>query len=363
MNPRFRRLLLVVTASAVLWRLSVLARDRGLALVARATVTVTLASLAAWLVHMVLHELAHWAAATWQDFEVRKVRFGPVTFDFTGPKVVLRGGGDLGGGVNSLPRGAARLGPRLRVVALAGPLMTSVVTLGAFFLWRAGGAESLASPLGIFLVMGVFALVTSLLPGALLPRRPESGTDLEQMLQPRSVLAHWVNAAALQGITQGKRVREVLDWRAVQRLLPDEGEVEAIELGWCLACLDAGQVEVARPRLESMIERFDEESPGWLRTDVFNQVGCLSALEGDAVFAQACLTEVKANQSTQWYCELLVACIARAQGDSAAMRSALLRWRAGVESHASRVFALGGNQWVLESLGEALTPTPKRLLK
>ncbi len=352
MHPRFRRMLMVVTAGAVLSRLYVLGRDRGFELVGRATVTVTLASLAAWLAHMVLHELAHWAAARWQNFEVRKVRFGPVTFDFTGPRLVLRGGGDLGGSVNSLPRGADRLGPRLRVVAMAGPLMSAMVTLGAFMQWRARGAESLASPLGIFLVMGGFTLVTALLPGALLPRRPESGTDLEQMLQPRSVFAHWVNAAALQGIMKGKRVSEVLDWRAVQPLLPDEGEVEAIELGWVLACLDAGQVEVARPRLKSMTERLDEESPEWLRTDVFNQVGCLAALEGDAVFAQACLTEVKANQSTDWYCELLVACIARAQGDSAAMGSALVRWRAGVEGHVSRVFALGGNQWVLERLGE-----------
>ncbi len=350
MNPRFRRMLLVVTVGAVLSRLYVLGRDRGFELVARATLSVTLASLAAWLVHMVLHELAHWVAAAWQDFEVRKVRFGPVTFDFTGPKPVLRWGGDLGGSVNSLPRGATRLGPRLRVVAMAGPLMTLVVTLVAFGWWRARGAESLASPLGIFLVMGAFTLVTALMPGALLPRRPESGTDLEQMIQPRAVLAHWFNAAALQGITQGKRVNEVLDWRAVQRLLPESGEVEPIELGWCLACLDAGQVEVARPRLRSMTERLDEESPEWLRTDVFNQVGCLSALEGDAVFAQACLTEVKANQSTEWYCELLVACIARAQGDSAGVQSALLRWREGVEGHVSRVFALGGNQWVLERL-------------
>ena len=350
MNPRFRRVLLVVTAGAVLSRLYVLGRDRGFELVARATLTVTLASLAAWLVHMGLHELAHWAAAARHDFEVRKVRFGPVGFDFTGPKVALRWGGDLGGGVHSLPRGAVRLGPRLRVVAMAGPLMTSVVTLGAFWWWRGSGAESLASPLGIFMVMGAFTLVTALLPGALLPRRPESGTDLEQMLQPRAVLAHWVNAAALQGIRQGKRVSEVLDWRAVEELLPESGEVEAIELGWCLACLDAGRVEVARARLKSMIERLDEESPEWLRTDVFNQVGCLSALEGDAVFAQACLTEVKANQSTEWYCELLVACIARAQGDFTASVSALARWNAGVEGHVSRVFALGGNQWVLERL-------------
>lgn len=351
MNPRFRRVLFIVTAGAVVSRLYVLGRDRGFELVGRATVTVTLAALAAWLVHMVLHELAHWAAAVWQDFEVRSVRFGPLTFDFTGPRVALRGGGDLGGAVASLPRGAERLGARLRVVAIAGPLMTSSVTLGAWAQWRVSGGASLASPLGIFVVMGVFTLVTSLLPGALLPRRPSSGTDLEQVLQPRAIFGHWLNAAALQGITQGKKVSEVLDWRAVQGVLPPvDGEVEAIELGWCIACLDAGQVELARVRLRSMAERLDDESPEWLKTDVFNQLGCLSALEGDAVHAQACLTEVRANQAMGWYCELLVACIARAQGDAAAAETALRSWLDSVEKHPGRVFALGGNQWILERL-------------
>ncbi len=65
MNPRVRRLIFIVTAGAVLARLYLLGRDRGFELVARATVSVTLVSLGAWLVHMVLHELAHWAAAVW----------------------------------------------------------------------------------------------------------------------------------------------------------------------------------------------------------------------------------------------------------------------------------------------------------
>ncbi len=351
-NPRVRRVLFIVTAGAVLSRLYVLGRDRGFELVARATVTVTLASLAAWLVHMVLHELAHWVAARLNDFEVRSVRFGPVMFDFTGPRMKLKRGGDLGGGVNSLPRGTSRLHARLRLVALAGPLMTSAVTLGTYVYWSARGADSVATPAGIFMVMGVLTLVTALLPGALLPNRPHSGTDLDQMLQPREIFAHWVNAAALQGVSKGKRVSEVLDRREVEKLMPEgsEAEVEAIELGWVLACLDAGQVELARPRLRSMVARLDEESPEWLRADTYNQMGCLSALEGDPVYAEACLTEVKANAATPWYCELLVACIAHARGDADGVRSALTRWNAGLEGHVSRVFALGGNQWVLERL-------------
>ena len=359
-NPRVRRVLYIVTAGAVLSRLYVLGRDRGFELVAKATFTVTIASLSAWLVHMVLHELAHWAAARWNDFEVRSVRFGPLLFDFTGPRMVVKRGGDLGGGVNSVPRGVNRLGARLRMVALAGPLMTSVVTLGAWLAWRASGAESVASPLGIFMVMGLFTLVTALLPGVLLPNRPFSGTDLEQMLQPRAIFAHWVNAAALQGVAQGKRVSEVLDRREVTQWLPEgsEAEVEAIELGWCLACLDAGEVELARPRLRSMVARLDDESPEWLRADTYNQLGCLSALEGDAVYAEACLTEVKANAATAWYCELLVACIAHARGDFEGVRSALARWNAGLEGHVSRVFALGGNQWVLGRLAPLPDPLP-----
>ena len=162
--------------------------------------------------------------------------------------------------------------------------------------------------------------------------------------------------AALQGLAQGKKVSEVLDWRAVKALLPEGGEVEAIELGFCIACLDAGQAAQARPRLRSMVERFDDDSPEWLRTDVYNQLGCLSALEGDDVHAQACLSEVLLTQSYEWYCELLVACIAKAQGDPVGAEAALKKWLAGAQGHVSRAFAIGGNQWVLERLGTASPP-------
>lgn len=353
MNPKVRRVLFIVTAGAVLSRLFVLGQEKGFALVARATVSVTLVSLAAWAVHLVLHESAHWLVAAWQDFEVRSVRFGPLTFDFTGDRRRLRFGGDLGGGVASLPRGAQRLGPRLRRVALAGPVMTAATTGLALWRWQTSG-ESLASPLGIFVVMGGFTLVTALLPGVLLPKRPESGTDLEQVLQPRAIVAHWLNAAALQGVSKGKKVGEVLDWRAARSLLPERGSVEAMELAWCIACLDAGQVELARPRLRAMADRLDEESAPWLRTDVFNQLGCLAALEGDAVYAQACLTEVRSAQATPWYCELLVACIARAQGNAEGCAGAVKRWTDAVDQHPGRLFALGGNQWIVSSL--ALSP-------
>jgi hypothetical protein len=348
MNPRVRRVLFIVTTGAVLARLYVLGEQKGFALVGRATVAVTLASLAAWLVHMTVHELAHWAAAVSQNFEIRGVRLGLLALDFTGPRVQVRRGNDLGGAVISLPRGAQRLSSRLRIVALAGPSMTLLVTLVGFAVWRSSG-QAVATPTGIFVVMGALTLVTALLPGALLPNRPASGTDLEQALQPRAVFAYWVNAAALQGIAAGKRVSEVLDWRTVQGLLPEPtGEAEPIELGWCIAALDAGHPGLARPRLRSIIDRLDEDSPDWLRTDTFNQLGCLSALDGDPLHASACLAEVKQTQSMDWYCELLVACIAKARGEP--FEPALTKWRAAAEAHPGRAFAIGGNEWVLARL-------------
>lgn len=349
MNPRVRRVLYIVTAGALLSRLFVLGQERGFALVARATLVVTAASLASWLVHMTAHELGHWLAARTQGFKVRSVRFGPVGVDFSGPRARVRWGGDLGGGINSLPLGTERLAARLRVVALAGPVVTATLTALAWALWRARAEPSLATPLGIFLVMGAFTLVTSLLPGALLPRRPDAGTDLEMVLQPRAVLAHWHNAAAVQALLEGRRVSDALDWRATQELLPDGGEAEPFELGWSIACLDAGQRAPARERLASMASRLDDAAPEWLKLDVYAQWGALSALEGDPVHAQACLAEVQQHVPSEWYPWLLEACIARARGE--AWGPLLARWKAAAEAHRYRAVALGGSRWILEALG------------
>lgn len=364
MHPRVRRLLFIVTAGAVLSRLYVLGQDKGFELVARATVSVTLVSVGAWLVHVVLHELAHWAAARSQDFEVRGVRFGPVSFDFTGAKVRVRRGEDLGGGVMGLPRGVASLRKRLRVVASAGPLMTLLATGGAVLLFVARQEPSLASPLGIFVVMGGFTFVTAMLPGVLLPSRPESGTDLEQLILPRAVYAYWVNAAALQGVGQGQRVNEAVDWRETESLLPVGGDVvEPLEVAWCMAAIESGEVKRAWARLRSMEARLTPDSPEWQRTDTFNQLGCLTAFEGDVVHARACLAEVKLTQSQPWYCELLVACIARAEGDVDGERAALARWFAGADASPVRVYAVAGNRWVLERLGADWADGSARVLR
>lgn len=347
MNPRLRRVLLVSTLGLVLWRLVLLASERGWELVLRSTVLVTGLAVASWLAHVVLHELAHLAVSRTQRFELRGLRFGPLALDFTGTNVKVRLGWDLGGGVNSLPIGLDDLGPRLRRVALAGPTMTAAVTLATFLAWRAQDV-SIASPLGIFLVTGAFALATSLTPSVLLPSAPASGTDLEQILQPRRVLAHWTNAAALQAISKGARLSEVVDWRATQHLLPDGGEVEGFELGWSITCLDAGEARRGRARLDDMVSRLDDDSPEWLRADTFNQLGASSAFDGDVVYAQACLEQVKQTQSLDWYCELLVACIEQARGGG--WRAPLERWRRGVDAHPGKVFALAGNEWILKRL-------------
>ncbi|MGV3625996.1 MAG: site-2 protease family protein [Archangium sp.] len=347
MNPRVRRVFLLATMSLVLWRMLTLGQERGWELVLRSTALVTGLAVASWLVHVVFHELAHLVAARSQRFELRGLRFGPLGFDFTGPKVKVRLGFDLGGGVNSLPIGVTDVKTRLRRVALAGPTVTAIVTLVTFIVWRSQDTL-IASPLGIFLVTGVFALVTALTPSVLLPSAPASGTDLEQIIGPRRVIAHWTNAAALQAISKGARISEVLDWRSTSDLLPDGGEVEGFELGWSIACLDAGEVQRGQSRLKDMVSRLDDDAPEWLRTDTFNQLGVLSAFDGDLVYAQACLEQVKQTQSMDWYCELLVACIEQQRGGD--WQAALARWQHGVDGHPGKVFALAGNEWVLKRL-------------
>ncbi|MBL8913899.1 MAG: hypothetical protein JNM17_24565 [Archangium sp.] len=346
-----RRVLFIVTLGAVASRLYVLGQEKGFELVARATVLITATALGAWLLHLVLHEVAHWVAAVSQDFVIRGVMLGPLAFDFVTkkPRTVVSLRASLSGGVNSLPRGADGLRTRLRVVAGAGPAMTLLVTLLSWRAWATSG-ESIASMLGVFVAMGALTFVTAMLPGALLPTRPESGTDLEQLIQPRAVLAHWVNAAAVQRLFEGARVSQVLDREAWRWVLPPlDGAVEPIELGWCISCLDGGAVNEARVRLRTMAERLDESSPEWLRTDAFNQLGCLSAFDGDVALAKTCLERVRETQSIEWYCELLVACVARAEGGDAA--APLARWYAGVEVHPTKIIALAGNEWILARLG------------
>jgi hypothetical protein len=350
--PRLRRLLFIVTAGACLARVYVLGEERGWALVGPTALRVVALSLAAWLAHLVLHELAHLVAARTQGFVVRGVRLAVVTLDLAGPRPRLRWGGDLGGGVNSLPRGGEALPARLRRVALAGPAATLAATLALTAAWARGPAPSLASPLGIFVVMGGLVLVTALLPGALLPRRPDSGSDLDQLLQPRAVLAHWTNAAAIEAVVRGAPLEGALDWRATDALLPTAGPAEPFELGWCYACLEAGERGRARERLERLAANLADDAPEWLRTDVAMQRGLLAALDArDPGLARTCLAEVEAHQALDWYAGLLRAAIAHADGDDAAAGAHLDAWLEAAARHPQQGVLLSGNRWALRSLG------------
>ncbi len=342
-----RRLLSALIFCMVAVQLFLLGKERGFALVGRSTAGVTSLALAAWLTHMVLHELSHLVAARLCGFTVRGLRLGPLQLDFTKRPVRVRWALKLSGGVNALPRGQQRLKARLRAVAAAGPLMTVVVTSALAAVWHAR-QETVASPLGVFLVMGLFTLVTALLPGALFPFPPSGGTDLEQLLAPRRVLAHWTHAAALEGIVRGEKLAAVFDRSALEALLPSGGEVEPIELGYALCLLDAGDVTAGEARLRDMAARLHEDAPDWLRCDTMNQLGCLAALRGDVAYAQACLGEVETVQSWPWYSLLLTACLAKARDED--WQAPLATWRAAVDAHETRAFALAGNEWVLRAL-------------
>jgi hypothetical protein len=351
LNRRVRRVLYILTAGALASRLYVLGEQRGFGLVAGTTLRITALALGAWLVHLVLHELALLVAALSQGFRVRGVALGPAVVNVApGRRLTVSARLSLGGGVNSLPRGVAGLSRRLRLVAAAGPAVTLLVTALAWWAWS-GRGESLASPLGVFVAMGALTFVTAMLPAVLLPSPPDSGTDLEQLVQPRPVFAHWVNAAAVQQLAEGGRLADALDHRAWQHLLPPATsghEVEVFELGWALAALDAGEPAAARERLRSMVERFDEHTPQWLRLDTLNQLGCLAALEGDVPLAQSCLGHVRELQHWEWYAELLEACLQRARGED--FYAALHRWRAGVATHPVMNVALAGNRWILGAI-------------
>lgn len=349
MNRRLRRALWILTTGAVGARLYTLGLARGFGVVAEATLLITSLSLAAWLAHVTVHEWGHFVAARREGFLVRQLRLGPVVFDFTPQakrRVVLRF--SLAGGVNSLPRGLDDLRGRLRRVALAGPLASALVTGAALAVWWRSG-QTLASPLGVFVAMGALTLFTALLPGFALPQAPDSGTDLEQLVLTRPVLAHWVNAAAVQALLEGRALAQVLSREAWATLLPPvDGAVEPFELGWCVAALDAGERGVARTRLRSMVERFDDDAPEWLLADTFNQLGALAALEGDVVLAKTCLLRVTETQGHAWYSHLLEACIAKAEGQ--AIEPHLAAWHAGVETSPVKAVALAGNGWILRAL-------------
>jgi hypothetical protein len=355
MAPRLRRLLTWTVVGAALARVSVLGVERGPQLVARQTLRVTGLALAAWGLHLVVHELAHWVAARREHFEVLAVRLGPLKLELAeGPRLQWAGL-DLGGGVSSLPRGLTGLPGRLRRVAAAGPLATATLALLSLGLYLRLGQPGLGSAAGIGVVMGGFVLVTALLPGVLLPQARESGTDLDQLLQPRRILAHWSHAAVLQGLLHGQPVSAVASPAQLAPLLPLDG-VEPLVLAWVIASCEAGDFEGARGRLDAGLEAL-EVGPQWLRTDWFNQRGAVAALvEADPARARACLARVREFAALPFYGLLLEGCIACVDGRLPEARAALEQWEAAVDAHPRGQFARAGNQWIVSRLTAALTP-------
>jgi hypothetical protein len=345
--PRLRRLVFAVLVGTAAARLFALGQQLGWRVVGPATGRVVGTALLAWLLHVAAHEAGHWLAAVRNDFEVRAVRLGPFVLDLFGRRVTL-GGRDLGGGVTSFPRGVGDLRARLRRVALAGPLATLALTALTGAAYVLAGGRGPGSTLGIGLVMGLFVLVTTLLPAWLLPRRPAGGTDLQRALGSRAILAHWTHAALLQGLGQGRRVSTLVSRAQLDALLPEGGPTLPLTLAALLHRLEVGPLEGVRARLDEAQANLPPDAPDWLVADLALVSGCFAALvERDLPLAEGCLGRMRQAQGVPWFSALLEACLAQARGVPS---DALDRWQAGLADFPHRALALAANDWVLKRL-------------
>jgi hypothetical protein len=342
-NPFLRRVIFAATVGTVLARLYVLGTERGWILVGPVALRVALTALAAWAVHVVAHELGHFAAARALRFEVRALRFGPVVLDLAARRVSLVGR-DLGGSVSLLPRGLDDVRGRLRRVALAGPAVTLVLTVLSALRWTR--ADGLGSTTGIALVMGGYVLVLSMLPGIMLPRRPPAGTDLEQALGSRRVVAHWTHLAVLQGLAQGRALADLAPLPLIERLLPERtAPLEPLVLVAVLRFIEVGRVADAR----AWLTHADlSGAPSWLVGDFALIATCFFALvDGDLVLARTWLLQAQEHQAQPWFSLLAEAAIAQVEGVATDARQ---RWQAALDGYPFRAVALSANQWVLDRL-------------
>jgi hypothetical protein len=354
-NPTLRRVIFAATVGTVLARLYVLGVERGWALVGPVAVRVALTALAAWSVHVIAHELGHFAAARGQGFEVRSLRFGPVVIDLVARRVSLIGR-DLGGSVSLLPRGVNEVRGRLRRVALAGPAVTLALTALAALAWRR--EAGLGSTSGIALVMGGYVLVTALLPGVMLPRRPPAGTDLEQVLGARWVVAHWTHLAVLQGLAQGRALADVAPLPVIERLLPERrAPLEPLVLVAVLRFIEVGRVADAR----AWVTHADLSSaPGWMVGDFALTAACFFALiDGDLVLARTWALQAQEHQAQPWFSLLVEAALAAVEQRPSDARA---RWLTELKAYPFQAVALGANQWVLDRLDRLPTPGVTPLL-
>ncbi len=345
-NPLLRRVIFAATVGTVLARLYVLGTERGWGLVGPVAVRVAITALAAWSVHLVAHELGHFVAARALRFEVRALRFGPLVIDLLERRVRLVGR-DLGGSVSLLPRGVDHVRRRLRLVALAGPTVTLALTLVTAAVWKRD--SGLGSTTGIALVMGGYVLVTALLPGVMLPRRPPAGTDLEQLLGSRQVVAHWTHLAVLQGLSEGRELADVAPLPVVERLLPLRGEaLEPLVLVAVIRFIEVGRLADAR----AWLTHADlSTAPGWLVGDFALTAACFFALvDRDLVLAKTWALQAQEHQAQPWFSLLVEAALAAVEGRPTEARA---RWLASLEGYPFRAVALGANQWVLDRLDRA----------
>lgn len=342
-----RRWTFTVLLGAALARLILVSAHQGVGVVAPLIGRVLAIALAAWSVHVVAHETGHWVAAWLNDFNVRRVRFGPLVFEPPTRRLSWTGR-DLGGGVTSFPRRVDRLAQRLRRVAFAGPLSTACLTLVTAFVWAWHGRPGLPSAEAIALAMGLLTLVTALAPSSVLPSAPPGGTDLEQMFAGRRLLAHWTHAAVLQGLSEGHPVSSLIARARLDELVEGEGVTSPLALIDLIHRLESGQHRDLRARLDLARRRCPPDAPDWLVADMALISGCFAALiEHDLPLARTELTVVQERQAAPWFSLLLQAAIDQAAGNPS---DALRRWQQGLEDLPHRTLALTANGWVLSRL-------------
>lgn len=343
-----RRLLLLLTTGAVFARLVTLGAERGWALVGPIALRVSFTALAAYALHVVLHELGHLALALAMNFEVRAVRLGPLHLDLAARRLSWSGA-DLGGSITAYPRGLTGIRSRLRLVALGGPLMTALSTV---LCWVSAGEARSSSAAGIWGVIGAVVLVTSLLPGGWLPRRPLAGTDLEQILGLRRVVAWWAANAVVQGLMHGQRCSSTATVEQLEALLPHPRLLEPLTLIELIVLAEHQAFTQVRSRLSDVwaaLPQANPHVPDWLRGDVAGFAACFYALvDRDPLRASEARAIAQVHQALPWFAWLSDAAIAHAKNEPS---DALTRWWLEAEKSPVRPVAVTANSWVLHHLG------------
>jgi hypothetical protein len=345
-----RRLLFWVLLAGAFARFYALGEQASWAVVIPLAASVTIQFLAAWFLHLVVHEAGHLLASRLTNFELDEVTVGPFTYDVATRRWRWNGL-RLGGSISILPRGTQRLASRLRWVAVSGPLATFLMSAAAFFVMRTVGQGSLTHPSGIALLAGGVVLISAATPGRLKDPTAVAGNDVDQILLPRRTLAHWTYLAVAQAVLAGHRSADTIDDATLHGLLPAPNEppealtVVAIAV-WCAR----GRFAEATQLADRALER-SAEAPRWVETDLAHQRGAIAALvEHEVERAAKCLATVRKRQTLSWYGDLLEACVARASQDEVMARKRLDRWLSEAHALPKGRLALGGNEWILERL-------------